>query len=116
MVDIRTTKETTLQLGGQLEGEVAFVIVKGEIKVGDEVVGAGKMLVSKTDANCQICMQKSTVLLLFGGEPLVDEPFLLWNFASSDKQRLRQAKEDWMNKKFPKVPNDDTYVPFPGTK
>ena len=33
-----------------------------------------------------------------------------------DKKRLRQAKDDWINKKFPKVPEDETYIPFPGDR
>lgn len=39
--------------------------------------------------------------------------YLFWNFVSSSKERLQQAKKDWENKRFPKVPNDDTYIPLP---
>lgn len=113
MVDLHTTGEKTIPLGGQLSGEVAFVIVRGEINVGDEKVGAGQMLISKTDEQCEICMAANTQLLLFGGEPLPEEHYLLWNFVSHSKDRLQQAKEDWIAKRFPKVPGDDTYIPLP---
>lgn len=116
MVDIHAEKEETLHLGGQLRGEVAFVIVRGTIKEKNEVVQAGQMLISKTDEQCEICMEAGTRLLLFGGEPLPDEPLLLWNFVSHSKDRLARAKEDWENRKFPEVPNDDTYIPFPSKK
>lgn len=113
MVDIYAKVETTLDLKNQLKGEVAFVIVKGSIKVAQERVAAGQMLISKTDDHCEICLEKGTQLLLFGGEPLPEEHFLLWNFVSHSKERLQSAKEDWKNKKFPKVAGDDTYIEIP---
>ncbi|MEM1326096.1 MAG: pirin family protein [Bacteroidota bacterium] len=113
MVDIYAEKASTIGLHDQLKGEVAFVIVKGEITVGDERVQAGQMLVSKTDEQCEICMADDTQVLLFGGQPLEHEPLLVWNFVAYSKDRLRQAKQDWADKKFPKVPGDDTYIPFP---
>jgi redox-sensitive bicupin YhaK (pirin superfamily) len=116
MIDIHAEEETTIQLKEQIEGEVAFVIVKGSITAGEQKVEAGQMLISKTDDQCEICLDNDTQILLFGGEPLSEEHFLLWNFVSHSKDRLQQAKEDWKNKEFPKVPGDDTYIPFPEYK
>jgi redox-sensitive bicupin YhaK (pirin superfamily) len=116
MVDIYCKEESTLSLRDEIEGEVAFVIVKGSITAGEQKVEAGQMLISKTDNQCEICLDKDTQILLFGGEPLSEEHFLLWNFVSHSKERLQQAKEDWKNKNFPKVPGDDTYIPFPEYK
>lgn len=70
------------------------------------------MLISKTDDQCEICLDGETQLLLFGGEALPEEHFLLWNFVSHSKDRLKQAKEDWKNKEFPMVAGDDTYIPI----
>jgi redox-sensitive bicupin YhaK (pirin superfamily) len=114
MVDVFSEETTTLNLRGQLKGEVAFVIVKGAITDNGERVEAGQMLISKTDDQCEIGLEAGTQLLLFGGEPLPQEHYLLWNFVSHSKERLKQAKEDWKNRKFPKVAGDDTYIPFPG--
>lgn len=116
MVDIYAEEETTLDLANQLKGEVAFVIVKGEITEKDHKVGAGQMLISKTNEKCSICLDKGTRLLIFGGEPLDDEHFLLWNFVSSSKAKLQEAKQRWQSKAFPKVPGDDTYIPIPERK
>lgn len=113
MVDVYAHKETTLDLRGHIEGEVAFVIVKGEIMSEDQKVQAGQMLISKTDAECEICMAEDTQILLFGGEPLPEERFLLWNFVSHSRERLSQAKDDWANRRFPSVKGDETYIPFP---
>ena len=113
MVDIFAEEETTIDLRNQLEGEVAFVIVQGSITDQGERVEAGQMLISKTDNACEICMDKGTRLMLFGGEPLPEERFLMWNFVSHSKERLQEAKEDWKNREFPQVPGDDTYIPIP---
>lgn len=113
MVDIHAHEATTIPLQEQLEGEVAFVIVEGAIHDSEQRVEAGQMLISKTDNACEICVEKGTRLLLFGGLPLAEEPLLLWNFVSHDKAKLQQAKEDWEAKKFPTVPEDETYIPFP---
>lgn len=116
MVDIHATESTTLELQGHLQGEVAFVIVRGAIVDGDQRVEAGQMLISKVDEQCAICLEPDTQILLFGGEPLPEERFLLWNFVSHSKERLQEAKTDWENHEFPQVPGDETYIPFPTRK
>jgi len=103
-------------LKGALSGEVGFVIVKGSILTQGQKVESGQMLISETGDQCEICLSEKTQILLFGGEPLKDEPLLLWNFVSHSKTRLQQAKEDWKNRKFPQVPGDKTYIPFPEFK
>ena len=113
MVDIYAEKATTLKLNGQINGDVAFVIVKGSITDQDQKVEAGQMLISKTNDQCEICLDENTQLLLFGGEALPQEHFLLWNFVSHDKERLKEAKRNWIEHKFAKVAGDDTYIPFP---
>jgi len=52
-------------------------------------------------------------LILFGGEP-IGERFLFWNFVSSSKARLEQAKEDWRQQRM-KLPvgDDGEYMPLP---
>ena len=116
MVDTYAARETTLQLAGQVRGEIAFVIVRGSITSNGQRVEAGQMLISKTDDQCEICMDADTQLLLFGGEALLEEHYLLWNFVSHSKERLQRAKEDWQNQKFPQVPGDATYIPIPDYK
>lgn len=116
MVDIYAEMDSTIDLRDNIEGEVAFVIVKGYIEDEGERVGAGNMLISKTNEACCIFLSQGTRLLLFGGQPLPDQPYLLWNFVSHSKERLQQAKQDWIDKKFPQVPGDQTYIPFPTFK
>ena len=116
MVDIYAKKRTTLDLRGQIKGEVAFVIVSGSIISNNQEVTAGQMLISKTNEACELCLEADTQILLFGGEALPEEHFMLWNFVSHDKNRLQEAKKRWIAKEFPKVPDDKTYIPFPKQK
>ena len=113
MVDIFASEQTTLNLLGKVKGEIAFVVVKGAILNEGQKVEAGQMLISKTDDECEICLDANSQILLFGGEALPEERFLLWNFVSHSKERLEKAKQDWKNSRFPKVPEDETYIPIP---
>src|SRR3546814_19714778 len=74
--------------------ERAVYCAAGEIEIGSAVLGAGQMAVlNGRDAADVAANQPSTVMVL-GGEP-IGERFLLWNFVSSSKERLEQAREDW---------------------
>ena len=72
------------------------------------------MLVSKTKDSCKLTIHENSHVFLIGGEPFPEERLINWNFVSSSKETLQQASKDWINKRFPKVPGDDTYVPLPG--
>ena len=113
MVDVSSEKNTRLAIEGQLKGEIAIVVTKGEVREGDQTIQAGQMLISKAEDTCHLDLGAGTQLLLFGGQPFPEERFLHWNFVSSSKERLEQAKEDWREKRFPKVPGDETYIPLP---
>lgn len=113
MLDITVKKDGDVKLEDLVKGEIAIVVTSGQIDLEGESIGSGKMLVSKTKEYCRIRSTAGSRLLIFGGEPFPEERYLLWNFASSSKERLQHAKADWVNKRFPKVPGDETYVPYP---
>ena len=51
--------------------------------------------------------------MLLGGEPLDGPRHLWWNFVSSSKERIEQAKQDWVAGRFGQVPGDDEFIPLP---
>ena len=52
--------------------------------------------------------------MLMGGESFASERHVFWNFVSSNRDRIQQAKEDWSAGKFPKVPGDEEeWIPLP---
>jgi redox-sensitive bicupin YhaK (pirin superfamily) len=113
MVDIWAKAEAEIDLKDKIQGEIAFVVVAGLVWDDGEAIGPGQMLISKTENECRIRLEKHTRLLLFGGQPFPEQRYMYWNFVSSSRQRLEKAKLDWKNHLFPKVPGDDSYIPLP---
>jgi hypothetical protein len=59
---------------------------------------------------------EAATLLMLGGEPL-GERFIWWNFVSSRKERIEQAKRDWQAGRIVLPPNDNKeFVPLPDDK
>lgn len=112
MVDVLAIETAELELAGQVEGEVSFVITEGYLTIENEKLHAGQMLISTSESECKVTLEKGTRLLIFGGKPLPEPRYLYWNFVSSSQERLEQAKADWVNRKFPQVPQDNTYIPL----
>jgi redox-sensitive bicupin YhaK (pirin superfamily) len=54
-------------------------------------------------------------VVLVGGEPL-GHRFIVWNFVSSRKERLVQAREDWEAQRFPAVAGETEFIPFPAAR
>jgi len=51
---------------------------------------------------------------LIGGAPIDGERHIFWNFVSSSQARIEQAKRDWREGRFPKVPGDEQeFIPLP---
>ncbi|RIV48065.1 pirin family protein [Flagellimonas taeanensis] len=113
MVEIKNTDEYTLNVNGNLRGEIGICIVEGSIKACGETVEEGNILVSKVEDTCNIILEPNTHLLLFGGEAFPEERFIYWNFVLSSQEKIEQAKKAWADRTFPMMENDDTYVPLP---
>ncbi|MGE4429611.1 MAG: pirin family protein [Sphingobium sp.] len=93
--------------------ERAVYCAAGEIEVDGTVLRPGQMAVlTGRDGGAVTARQPSQVMAL-GGMP-IGERFLLWNFVSSSKERLQQAKEDWKAGRM-KLPDADNaeFIPFP---
>ena len=113
MVEIKNQETYDLDIAGKLSGEIGICIVDGTIEACEEVIEKGNILVSKVEDTCKIRLRPNTHLLLFGGEPFPEERHIHWNFVSSSKEKIEQVREQWRNKSFPMMPQDETYVPLP---
>jgi len=96
--------------------ERGFYIAKGSVEIAGVLYAPGQMLVfHKTDDPLIVAME-STTLMMLGGEPL-GERFIWWNFVSSRKERIEQAKEDWKQGRIILPPNDNKeFIPLPDHK
>jgi hypothetical protein len=58
--------------------------------------------------------EKGGRVMLCGGEAFTSPRHVWWNFVSSSRDRIEQAKHDWKEGRFPKVPGDDKeFIPIP---
>ncbi|MGG7665232.1 pirin family protein [Dyadobacter sp. BHUBP1] len=93
--------------------ERAIYVVKGSVETGGHFYQPGKMLVFNKNAEPIVKARENTTLMLLGGEPL-GERFIWWNFVSSRKERIEQAKEDWKQGRIQLPPADDhEFIPLP---
>jgi hypothetical protein len=115
LLEIKSEKQSELKISGDLRGEMGICIVSGSVRACDNIIEQGKLLVSKQENHCEIDVSAQTHLLIFGGTPFEYETYINWNFVSSDKEKINDARQKWKEKRFPEVPGDNTYVPLPGS-
>ena len=93
--------------------ERGIYIVKGALEVNGIAYTEGKLLVFTKERNPVIIAKENTTLMLLGGEPL-GERYIWWNFVSSRKERIEQAKEDWKQGRILLPPTDNAeFIPLP---
>ena len=92
--------------------EVAVYVAGGAIVIDGETAPEFSMAVLSEDAKSITASDDARVAFI-GGTNL-GRRYLDWNFVSSRKDRLEQAKDDWRAGRFPSVPGDDKeYIPLP---
>jgi len=93
--------------------ERAIYIVKGSLEIFHTTYIDKQMIVFNKNEEPTIVAKEDTVLMMLGGEPL-GERFIWWNFVSSRKERIEQAKADWKAGRIQLPPMDDhEFVPLP---
>jgi redox-sensitive bicupin YhaK (pirin superfamily) len=96
--------------------ERGVYIAKGSIELNGVSYNEGQMLVFTKGVDPLLIAKESATLMLLGGEPLGDR-FIWWNFVSSRKERIEQAKNDWKEGRIILPPNDNhEFVPLPEDK
>ena len=94
--------------------ERALYTIAGEIEVGGDTFQPGQLLVLRPgDAHTVRALTDARVTL-FGGEPMEGPRWIWWNFVSSRRERIEQAKEEWRRGRFDTVPGDEEeFIPLP---
>jgi redox-sensitive bicupin YhaK (pirin superfamily) len=95
--------------------ERAAYVLEGEVEVAGDRFAPGRMLVFRAGDGLALRAGPQGARLLMLGGAVMDGPrFLFWNFVSSSRERIEQAKEDWKAGRFAKVPGDDKeFIPLP---
>ena len=113
LVEVKTKDAATVNPGSILHGENAIYIVEGGIQIGEAHYDHKKMVVLEEGSAVRFEMERNTLVYLLGGEPFPEERYIWWNFVSSGKELIEQAKTDWKEQRFPEIPGETEFVPLP---
>jgi redox-sensitive bicupin YhaK (pirin superfamily) len=96
--------------------ERGLYIAKGSVEVSGSTYNVGQMLVFTKGVDPVIIAKENSTLMLLGGEPL-GQRFIWWNFVSSRRERIEQAKADWKEGRIILPPTDNhEFIPLPEDK
>ena len=109
--------EAHLQAGQSLRlpnaEERAVYLASGSLKAMDTVITEHAMAVFANQPGVVLEATSESRIAIIGGEKMTPR-FIEWNFVSSRKERIKQAKADWKAQRFPKIPGDeDEFIPLP---
>ena len=110
--------DATLQPGASLaldneHDERAIYLLEGIVEIAGQLFEPGRLLVFSSRDAITIKATAAARLLLLGGEPLDGPRYLWWNFVSSSRERIEQAKAEWKAGHFARVPGDAEFIPLP---
>jgi redox-sensitive bicupin YhaK (pirin superfamily) len=111
--------EIELRAGGSipidaLADERAVMLVGGEASLDGERLELFDLNVLRPGEPMTLRSEHGARAMLLGGEAFTSPRFVWWNFVSSDRERINQAKTDWREGRFAKVPGDeDEFIPLP---
>jgi redox-sensitive bicupin YhaK (pirin superfamily) len=103
--------------GGKIERpnidqECLVFVHSGNLEIGGNSYKTGDFVL--LDDESVFIAKANTRCLVFGGDKWQTTPHLYWNFVAFDQARIEQAKDDWRNQRFPKIPGDDLeFTPLP---
>ncbi len=108
----RLKRGARAQLGAEHPERAAFVAA-GSVEIEGHTHARGQMLVFAPGQPVLFTAIADAEVMLLGGEP-IGERFLEWNFVSSSKERIEQAKADWRagRMKLPDLDHDE-FIPLP---
>jgi redox-sensitive bicupin YhaK (pirin superfamily) len=94
--------------------ERAVMLVGGEAEIEGQPLGLYELTVLQPGRNMSLSSASGGRVMLLGGEAFATPRHVWWNFVSSSRERINQAKEDWRAGRFPLVPGDsEEFIPLP---
>jgi redox-sensitive bicupin YhaK (pirin superfamily) len=94
--------------------ERAIYVLSGEVDIAGDVFPADRLLVFRPGDEIVVTSARGAHFMLFGGASLGGPRHIWWNFVSSSKERIEQAKQEWKTGRFDIVPGDEEeFIPLP---
>jgi redox-sensitive bicupin YhaK (pirin superfamily) len=111
--------DVTLDQGARLpldatHEERAAYLMEGTVEIAGEPFESGRLVVFNPGDGLALIARTKARLMLLGGEPMDGPRHIWWNFVSSSKERIEQAKADWKNGRFdPIFGDEEEFIPLP---
>jgi redox-sensitive bicupin YhaK (pirin superfamily) len=94
--------------------ERAIMVTEGEAELDGDRLEPFALYVLAPGHRAMLKASSPTRAMLLGGEAFATRRHVYWNFVSSSRDRIQQAKQDWIERRFPLVPGDEEeFIPFP---
>jgi redox-sensitive bicupin YhaK (pirin superfamily) len=94
--------------------ERAVMLVGGEASLDGDPLELYALVVLKPGELMTLKSDRGGKVMLLGGEAFSTHRYVYWNFVSSRRERIEQAKADWQAGRFPVVPGDaEEFIPLP---
>jgi redox-sensitive bicupin YhaK (pirin superfamily) len=111
--DIRLNHGASIRIPADAE-ERAIYTLEGTVTISGDSFPDNRLLVFKPGDEIVVSSENGAHFMLFGGASLGSKRYIWWNFVSSSKERIEQAKEEWKTGRFDIVPGDDKeFIPLP---
>ena len=93
--------------------ERAVMLVGGEASIDGRALVLYELNVLKPGERMTLSSDRGGKIMLLGGEAFTSHRYVYWNFVSSSRERIEQAKEDWRAGRFDPVPGEHEFSPLP---
>lgn len=110
-LDVEMEAGASLELPNEVSERALYSITPG-LQVNGMPLEPYQFAVLTPDAPVTLSATEAVRCIVVGGEPVGDR-IKWWNFVSSRPERIEQAKQDWKNDRFPKVPEEMEWIPLP---
>jgi redox-sensitive bicupin YhaK (pirin superfamily) len=94
--------------------ERAIYVLDGTVTISGDEFPSDRLLVFKPGDEIVVSSEQGAHFMLFGGASLGSKRYIWWNFVSSSRERIEQAKHEWKTGRFDIVPGDEEeFIPLP---
>ena len=94
--------------------ERSVMLVGGEAELDGQPIDPFTLYVLRPGHSAHLSSSGRARLMLMGGQAFTTRRHVFWNFVSSSRDRINQAKDDWRAMRFPLIPGDDQeFIPLP---
>jgi redox-sensitive bicupin YhaK (pirin superfamily) len=111
-LDIRFAAGGALELP-PLADELAVYALDSNLQVDGKPVAARSLAVLASGQAARLAVSAAARVVAIGGAPLSSHRHLWWNFVSSRKERIEQAKADWEAQRMGSIASDTDFIPLP---